>query len=42
MGAATALHTATCHVSGKYANGEKLPVNLSAAVGLTGWLPCAK
>ncbi|KAK9706117.1 hypothetical protein RND81_07G105100 [Saponaria officinalis] len=42
MGAATALHTATCHVSGKYASGEQFPVNLSAAVGLSGWLPSAK
>ncbi|KAL9242416.1 hypothetical protein vseg_016411 [Gypsophila vaccaria] len=42
MGAATALHTATCHVSGKYANGEQFPANLSTAVGLSGWLPSAK
>lgn len=42
MGAATALHTATCHVSGKYASGDDFSVNLSAVVGLSGWLPCAK
>ena len=42
MGAATALHAGTCHVSGKYGNGEPFPANLSAVVGLSGWLPCAK
>ncbi|KAH9623974.1 hypothetical protein KSS87_005141 [Heliosperma pusillum] len=42
MGAATALHAALCHVSGKYGNGEQFPVNVCAAVGLSGWLPCAK
>lgn len=42
MGAAAALHTAMCHVSGKYSNGNEFPVNLSAVVGLSGWLPCAK
>lgn len=42
MGAATALHAATCYVTGKYADAETFPANLCAAVGLSGWLPCAK
>lgn len=42
MGAATSLYSATCFVRGKYENGNSYPVNLSAAVGLSGWLPCAK
>ncbi|KAF3683482.1 putative deSI-like protein-like [Capsicum annuum] len=42
MGAATSLYSATCVVLGKYGNGNSYPVNLSAAVGLSGWLPCAK
>ena len=42
MGAATALHSATCFTVGKYGNGNPYPANLCAAVGLSGWLPCAK
>lgn len=42
MGAATALYSASCFTSGKYGNGNPYPANLSAAVGLSGWLPCAK
>lgn len=42
MGAAVALHAAMCYVTSKYANGNPFPANLSAAVGLSGWLPCAK
>ena len=42
MGAATALHAGACYVLGKYGNGEPFPTNLSAVVGLSGWLPCAK
>ncbi|GMI97589.1 hypothetical protein like AT5G20060 [Hibiscus trionum] len=42
MGAATALYSATCHVLGKYSNGNLYPVNLSAVVGLSGWLPCSR
>ncbi|CAN6441976.1 unnamed protein product [Victoria cruziana] len=42
MGAATALYSATCCAHGKYANGNIYPVNISAAVGLSGWLPCAR
>ncbi|WRX31606.1 Phospholipase/carboxylesterase/thioesterase - like 3 [Theobroma cacao] len=41
MGAATALYSATCHILGKYGNGNLYPVNLSAVVGLSGWLPCS-
>lgn len=41
MGAATSLYSATCFANGKYANGTPYPVNLSAVVGLSGWLPCA-
>lgn len=42
MGAAMALYSATCFVHGKYNNGNSYPVNLSVAVGLSGWLPCAR
>jgi hypothetical protein len=42
MGAAMALYSATCFVHGKYSNGNPYPVNLSVAVGLSGWLPCAR
>ncbi|CAO2161273.1 unnamed protein product, partial [Urochloa humidicola] len=42
MGAATALYSATCFAHGKYGNGNQYPVNLSLAVGLSGWLPCAR
>ncbi|XVF88150.1 hypothetical protein PTKIN_Ptkin19aG0026900 [Pterospermum kingtungense] len=42
MGAASALHSATCHILGKYGNGNLYPVNLSAIVGLSGWLPCSR
>lgn len=41
MGAATALHSATCFALGKYGNGNPYPLNLSAVVGLSGWLPDA-
>lgn len=42
MGAATALYSATCFAQSKYENGNPYAVNLSAVVGLSGWLPCAK
>lgn len=42
MGAATALYSATCHIFGQYGNGNLYPVNLSAIVGLSGWLPCSR
>ncbi|XP_031473457.1 uncharacterized protein LOC116245959 isoform X1 [Nymphaea colorata] len=42
MGAATALYSASCCAHGKYGNGNPYTVNISAAVGLSGWLPCAK
>lgn len=42
MGAATALYSATCHVLGHYRNGNIYPINLSAVVSLSGWLPCAR
>lgn len=42
MGAATALYSATCRVLGKYGNGNPYTVNLSAIVGLSGWLPCSR
>lgn len=42
MGAATALYSATCCAHGKYGNGSTYPLSLSAIVGLSGWLPCAK
>lgn len=42
MGAATSLYSAICFTRGKYGNGNSYSANLSAAVGLSGWLPCAK
>ncbi|CAM8888888.1 unnamed protein product [Rhodiola kirilowii] len=42
MGAATALYSATCYAVGKYSNENPYTTNLSAVVGLSGWLPCAK
>ncbi|CAI0389552.1 unnamed protein product [Linum tenue] len=42
MGSATALYSGTCFSVGKYANGNPFTANLSAVVGLSGWLPCAK
>ncbi|XP_024030513.1 acyl-protein thioesterase 2 [Morus notabilis] len=39
MGAATALYSTTCRVLGKFGNGNLYPVDLSAIVGLSGWLP---
>ncbi|KAM4122804.1 hypothetical protein ACB094_01G111100 [Castanea mollissima] len=42
MGAATALYSAICLVSGNYGNGNLYPVNLCAIVGLSGWLPCSR
>jgi hypothetical protein len=42
MGAATALYSAMCLVSGNYGNGNLYRVNLSAIVGLSGWLPCSR
>ncbi|KAG5408752.1 hypothetical protein IGI04_005071 [Brassica rapa subsp. trilocularis] len=42
MGAGTSLYSATCFALGKYGNGNPYPINLSTAIGLSGWLPCAK
>ncbi|KAG2718698.1 hypothetical protein I3760_03G231300 [Carya illinoinensis] len=42
MGAATALYSASCFTQGKYGNGNPYPAQLSAVVGLSGWLPCSK
>ncbi|KAK6156517.1 hypothetical protein DH2020_010765 [Rehmannia glutinosa] len=42
MGAAASLYSATCFARGKYENGNQFSVNLSAVVGLSGWLPCAR
>ncbi|KAK6927498.1 Phospholipase/carboxylesterase/thioesterase [Dillenia turbinata] len=42
MGAATALYSATCHALGQYWHGNPYPINLSAVVGLSGWLPCSR
>ncbi|KAK9274372.1 hypothetical protein L1049_019186 [Liquidambar formosana] len=42
MGAATSLYSATCRVLGQYGNGNPYPINLSAIVGLSGWLPCSR
>ncbi|GKV00741.1 hypothetical protein SLEP1_g13381 [Rubroshorea leprosula] len=42
MGAATSLYSASCFAHGNYGNGNPYPANLSAVVGLSGWLPCSK
>ncbi|CAL9091527.1 unnamed protein product, partial [Musa acuminata var. zebrina] len=42
MGAATALYSASCFAHGRYENGGRYPINLSAVVGLSGWLPCSR
>ncbi|KAA8523047.1 hypothetical protein F0562_009470 [Nyssa sinensis] len=42
MGAATSLYSATCFALGKYGNGNLYLANISAVVGLSGWLPCSK
>ncbi|KAM7509420.1 hypothetical protein LguiA_019873 [Lonicera macranthoides] len=42
MGAATSLYSATCFAQGKFGNGNPYPTNLSAVVGLSGWLPGSK
>ncbi|KAG9459695.1 hypothetical protein H6P81_004203 [Aristolochia fimbriata] len=42
MGAATALYSGTCCAHGRYGNGNPYPINLSAVVGLSGWLPCSR
>ena len=42
MGAATAMYSATCFAARKYSDGSAYPANLSAIVGISGWLPCSK
>ncbi|KAM4122799.1 hypothetical protein ACJW30_01G110800 [Castanea mollissima] len=42
MDAATALYSPICLVSGNYGKGNLYSVNLSAIVGLSGWLPCSR
>ncbi|XP_026424021.1 acyl-protein thioesterase 2-like isoform X1 [Papaver somniferum] len=42
MGVAIALYSAACAVEGKLTNGRPYPGNISAAVGLTGWLPMVR
>ncbi|XP_073116066.1 uncharacterized protein [Elaeis guineensis] len=42
MGGATALYSATCCAYGRYGNSNPYPVNLSAVIGLSGWLPCSR
>ncbi|GLT44999.1 hypothetical protein SLA2020_188670 [Shorea laevis] len=42
MGAATSLYSVSCFAHGNYGNGNPYPANLSAVVGLSGWLPCSK
>ncbi|MFS8005369.1 putative lysophospholipase [Helianthus anomalus] len=42
MGASVALYSATCRALGQYGNGNRYPINLSAAFGLSGWLPCSR
>ncbi|GKC25890.1 alpha/beta hydrolase fold protein [Tanacetum coccineum] len=42
MGASVALHSATCRALGQYGNGNRYPINLSAVLALSGWLPCSR
>ncbi|XP_017702449.1 acyl-protein thioesterase 2-like isoform X1 [Phoenix dactylifera] len=42
MGSAIALYSASCYAYGRYGNSNLYPVNLSAVIGLSGWLPCAR
>ncbi|KAF5802386.1 putative alpha/Beta hydrolase [Helianthus annuus] len=42
MGAAMALYSATCRAIRQFGNGNRYPINLSAAVALSGWLPCSR
>ncbi|XP_026451730.1 acyl-protein thioesterase 2-like [Papaver somniferum] len=42
MGSALALYSAACAVEGRLANGRPYPANVSAVVGLSGWLPMAR
>ncbi|KAJ6827380.1 acyl-protein thioesterase 2-like [Iris pallida] len=42
IGAATALYSASCCTLGRFGNGNPYPVNISAVVGLSGWLPCSR
>ncbi|XP_057957910.1 uncharacterized protein LOC131150879 [Malania oleifera] len=42
MGAAAALFSATCYVLGRYGNENPYQLNLSAVVGLSGWLPYSR
>lgn len=42
MGAAMALYSATCCTYGRFGNNNPYPVNISAVVGLSGWLPCSR
>nr|GEZ63757.1 acyl-protein thioesterase 2-like [Tanacetum cinerariifolium] len=42
MGASVALYCATCRALGQYGNGNRYPINLSAVVALSGWLPCSR
>ncbi|KAI4380437.1 hypothetical protein MLD38_006629 [Melastoma candidum] len=42
MGAATALYSAVCFSHGEFSNGSPYPANISAVVGLSGWLPDAR
>ncbi|KAM0024470.1 putative lysophospholipase [Helianthus debilis subsp. tardiflorus] len=42
MGASVALYSAACRAIGQYGNGNRYPINLSAAVALSGWLPCSR
>ncbi|KAG7029518.1 Acyl-protein thioesterase 2 [Cucurbita argyrosperma subsp. argyrosperma] len=42
MGAATAIYSASRRILGQYGNGNLYPINLSAVVGLSGWLPCSR
>ncbi|KAG6429907.1 hypothetical protein SASPL_107964 [Salvia splendens] len=43
VGAAVALHSATCFGRGRYHNGNAYPpINLTAILALNGWLPQAR
>ncbi|PKA64688.1 lysophospholipase II [Apostasia shenzhenica] len=42
MGASASLYSAACCTYGRFGNGNLYPFNISAVVGLSGWLPCSR
>nr|GEZ75253.1 alpha/beta hydrolase fold protein [Tanacetum cinerariifolium] len=42
MGVAMALYYPTCRALEQYRNEIRFPINLSAVMAISGWLPCSK